>query len=251
MRRREVVTGLAGVAAVSVLSGPLRDSRTISDPEADVPTIAASGSPATICAAEPKADPGIYAIDEPAFATDWGGYDVGDRYANDGRLGEEWTVIGLERGDRGRAYPVPVLWYHEIVNDEFGGPVLITYCQICRSGLVTRRLVDGAPTRFEVSGQLWEPPREYTSASVANDRVIGVSERDGESVRVLNSGNLVLVDEATGSFWSQLLGQAICGPAAGDRLSVLPTTITTWEDWRATHPDGEVLLPPPHSGTVE
>lgn len=251
MRRRQILLGVGAAAAVGGLAGSLRDESETTEVEGDALTLAAAGSPETICAAEPEADPGIYAIDEPAFGTDWKAHAIGDRYANDGRMGENWTVIGIKRDGDARAYPVPVLWYHEIVNDEFGGPVLITYCQICRSGLVARRRVDGLPTRFEVSGQLWEPPREYTSASVAKDRVRGVAERGGESVRIFNSGNLVLLDRATGSFWSQLLARAICGPASGDRLSVVPATIATWGEWRTKHPEGEVLLPPPHSGTVE
>lgn len=154
MRRRQVLVGLGAAAAVGGLAGSLREESGTTDAARDTPTLAAAGSPGTICAAEPEADPGIYAIDEPAFGTDWDNHAIGDRYANDGRLGENWTVIGIERNGDARAYPVSVLWYHEVVNDEFGGPVLITYCQICRSGLVARRRVDGSPTQFEVSGQL-------------------------------------------------------------------------------------------------
>ena len=57
-----------------------------------------------------------------------------------------------------------------------------------------------------------------------------------------------MYDELTGSFWSQGIGRAICGPAAGTDLEIVPSTVTTWGEWRADHPEGEVLLPPPHSG---
>jgi hypothetical protein len=61
------------------------------------------------------------------------------------------------------------------------------------------------------------------------------------------AGNLVMVDDATGSYWSQLLARAICGPRAGDSLRIRPSTLTTWGKWRATHPETELLLPPPYS----
>jgi hypothetical protein len=34
-------------------------------------------------------------------------------------------------------------------------------------------------------------------------------------------------------------------------LSVVPSTVATWAEWRASHPDTDVLLPPPRSGTVD
>jgi hypothetical protein len=63
-------------------------------------------------------------------------------------------------------------------------------------------------------------------------------------------GNLVMYDEATRSYWSQILGEAICGPKTGERLSIVPSTVATWGDWQADNPDTEVLLPPPHSETA-
>lgn len=43
-------------------------------------------------------------------------------------------------------------------------------------------------------------------------------------------------DHDTGSIWSQPLGQAILGPRKGERLELLPSTLTTWEAWTAAHP---------------
>jgi len=59
-----------------------------------------------------------------------------------------------------------------------------------------------------------------------------------------------MVDDETGSYWSQLLGQAICGPAEGEQLTIRPSVLTTWGAWRDGHPDTTVLLPPPISDTV-
>ena len=44
-------------------------------------------------------------------------------------------------------------------------------------------------------------------------------------------------DHDTGSVWSQPLGEAILGPRKGERLELLPSTLTTWEAWRTAHPE--------------
>jgi hypothetical protein len=225
--------------------------------------LARQGVPATICETRAQPDPGIYAVLEPAFGADWSGVTVPDRYrfdgperagpnvdagTGDGSLAPDATVIGLSAdGDRARAYPLSLLWWHEVVNDDFGGPVLVTYCPICRSGMVADRLVGGAPARFLVSGHLWQAPGIQQAGAVADGRAFGTSLDDPDAAARV-SGNVVLVDQRTGSFWSQVLARAICGPRRGDRLAIRPSTVTSWRDWRTTHPDTDVLLPPPASG---
>jgi hypothetical protein len=44
-------------------------------------------------------------------------------------------------------------------------------------------------------------------------------------------------DHDTGSVWSQPLGEAILGPRKGEKLALLPSTLTTWDAWRGAHPD--------------
>ncbi|MDY6764245.1 MAG: DUF3179 domain-containing (seleno)protein, partial [Halobacteria archaeon] len=94
-----------------------------------------------------------------------------------------------------------------------------TYCPLCGSGVTAVREVDGEETVFGVSGLLWK-------------------------------SDLVMYDKRTGSLWSQILATAINGPKTGETLDLLPSTLTTWGEWRKTHPDSKVLLPPPISGTV-
>jgi hypothetical protein len=48
---------------------------------------------------------------------------------------------------------------------------------------------------------------------------------------------LVMYDRQTESLWSQLLGEAVAGPMQGTKLEFLPAFMTTWEDWKTTHPD--------------
>jgi len=218
--------------------------------EASTGGLAARGIPATICSEPIQADPGIYAVDDPAFASDWAGREIAPEYRRDGRLPDDETVIGLTADGRARAYPLSVLTIHEIVNDEFGGPLLVTYCPLCRSGLVAERVVDGAATDFGVTGLLWRPERIRAENSVADGRAFGAAGSAGADAEVGVNGNLVMYDRATRSYWSQILGRAVCGPATGTRLSIRPSTVTTWGEWRADHPDTDVLLPPPYSETA-
>jgi len=172
----------------------------------------------------------IPAIVDPAFGANWAGVSAevpaGAAAFREPklktiqpRLSDDERVVGVARAGEARAYPLRVLNWHEVVNDRLGGPLLVTYCPLCRTALAARRRVDGEVTRFGVSGLLFR-----------ND--------------------LVMYDGATGSHWSQLLATAIQGPMTGEALDLVPSTLTTLGEWRETHPDTVVLRPPPESGTV-
>lgn len=171
----------------------------------------------------------IPAIVEPAFARDWSGVELeaGSR-TFEPRLRPETPVIGVERHGVARAYPLRVLERHEVVNDAVPvsagtnadrEPLLVTYCPSCGSSMTARRRVGEAVPIFEVSHVLWR-------------------------------SNLVLRDSATRSLWSQLFAGAIRGPATGQQLSLVPSTLEPWASWRNAHPQTRVLLPPPLSGTL-
>ena len=64
----------------------------------------------------------------------------------------------------------------------------------------------------------------------------------GEPILLGNQGALwgnamTWWDHETGSLWSQPRGEAILGPLKGTKLDLLPSTLTTWGAWRASHPD--------------
>jgi hypothetical protein len=193
-----------GIPADSGGDGTVPDSRESLVVDPDLPL-----SESEITRAAPRDD--IPAITDPAFDADWS--------AVTATLGDRDRVIGVEARGDARAYPLPVLNWHEVVNDDFGGPLLVTYCPLCRSGVTADRRVDREETTFGVSGYLWQ--------------------RD-----------LVLYDDLTDSLWSQILGRAVRGPRTGDSLSLRPSTMATWGEWRREYPDTSVLLPPPESGTV-
>jgi hypothetical protein len=134
------------------------------------------------------------------------------------------AIPGID--DPSRAYPVRILNNHEIVNDSLPGgdgsvrPIAVTWCPICASAVVYDRRVDGRTLTFGTSGKL------------ADDA-------------------LVMYDRETGSEWKQPLGRAIAGPLEGTDLAVVPSTTTTWERFRAAHPDGAVLQPVHEPGSLQ
>lgn len=212
------------------------------------------GFPKTVCDFPPTVTDGIRAVVEPVVGPDWDELSVGERYrfGDDARKGlaDDSYVVGVERNGVPRAYPLSILWWHEVVNDTLGGdPVLVTYCPMCQTGMVAERRVEGVETVFRVSGQLWQAPAAYGFASAQEGRVFGVSTLTG-SQDVRNAANLVLYDEATRSYWSQILAKGICGPQSGTQMQILPSSVATWSEWRTAHPETDVLLPPPWSETA-
>jgi hypothetical protein len=76
---------------------------------------------------------------------------------------------------------------------------------------VFSRTVDGKEYTFGVSGKLW---------------------RNG----------LVMYDHQTDTLWSGVTGEALQGPLAGKRLTILAAVPKVrWRDWRAAYPQSQVL----------
>ena len=59
----------------------------------------------------------------------------------------------------------------------------------------------------------------------------------------INNQNFIMQDEATGSWWQQITGEAIFGSSKGQRLKPVPHDEVSFSIWRQEHPDGRVLLP--------
>jgi len=146
----------------------------------------------------------IQAINDPRFES----ADEADL-----ELRPEERVIGVVINGEAKAYPIPILSVHEIVNDVIGGePVAITWCPLCYTALVFSRRVEGKanPLTFGVSGKLLQ-------------------------------NTLVMFDRETNSLWSQLYGAALLGPLEGRRLAVFPSLHTEWRVWQSQHQDTRVL----------
>lgn len=229
MHRRGFLTRVSAGVVGMIGYGHVRPpGRTAPPPTADGRVQSVAGTPLPVpeeALANARPQDYIPAITDPTFDTDWSGLSI-SVYNNlnqleeiEPRLTAEDPVIGLVRGGEARAYPFRVLNWHEVVNDYFGGPLLVTYCPLCASGMTAERVIDGQSTVFGVSGKLW-------------------------------NSDLVMYDQSTGSLWSQIAATAIRGPMTGIQLSLVPSSTTTWGAWQADHPDTRVLIPPPISGTI-
>ncbi len=126
-------------------------------------------------------------------------------------LRDEDLVVGYASQSGAYAYPIKMLNYHEIVNDVIDGvPVLVSYCPLCASGVVYSRDLDGRVLLFGNTSALYE-------------------------------SDMVMYDHETGSYWFQVLGEAIVGPLTGKRLEMLPATNVTWGEWKRLHPETQIL----------
>lgn len=153
---------------------------------------------------------------DPEFAADWPG----------SGLDGDARVLGIIVDDDVRAYPVRMLNTHEIVNDVVGGEkVTVTFCPLCGSGVSFLRELEfegrTVETNFTASGYLFRT-------------------------------DMVMWDPETNQLWNQITGQSIAWLDSNEPASVghedleldlIPTTITTWDNWRQKHPDTLLLQP--------
>jgi hypothetical protein len=151
---------------------------------------------------------GIPPIDEPEFesveeAAGW--------------LEDDSPVMVVEIDDEVRAYPLAILTWHEIVNDEIAGvPMVVTYCPLCNSGLAFERTLetdDGEELvlDFGTSGRL------YLS-------------------------NLLMYDRQTHTIWTQFDGEGVIGEdLLGERLERVPAWLLGFDEFASAHPDAPVL----------
>lgn len=144
---------------------------------------------------------GIPAIDNPKF--------VDANQAN--YLANDDEVLAIYYNGIAKAYPIRILNYHEVVNDEFNEQVVIvTFCPLCGSGVAFLGSIDGAEFTFGVSGLLY-------------------------------NSDVLLYDRQTESLWSQLLGKAVSGPSVGKEIDLIAMEQTTWGNWKLRYPNSLVL----------
>ncbi|MFC2083329.1 DUF3179 domain-containing protein [Candidatus Bipolaricaulota bacterium] len=157
--------------------------------------------PALIQSGGPKKD-GIPSIDVPQFVS----VEEADEWIADNELVLAIIYKGIQR-----VYPLQILVWHEIVNDVVAGdPLLISYCPLCGSGIAYDRTFGNEAVEFGTSGKLY-------------------------------NSNLVMYDRRTDTYWSQIDGLAIVGELTGMELTAISIDTVAWRDWKAAHPDSEVL----------
>jgi hypothetical protein len=96
-------------------------------------------------------------------------------------------VICVENNGIAKGYPIRFLSYHHQVQDTIGGlPLIITYCNVCRTGRAFKPEVKGVHEKFRLVG--------------------------------MDHYNAMFEDETTGSWWRQSTGEAVAGPLKGEAL---------------------------------
>lgn len=126
-------------------------------------------------------------------------------------LDETDIVLGYAAGDEAFAYPVKILNFHEIVSHTVNGrPIIATYCPLCFSGVVYDRTVNGKVLLFGNTSALYE-------------------------------SDMVMLDHQTGSYWVQVSGRAVVGTLTDAQLEVLPSQMSSWQQWQALYPETKVL----------
>jgi hypothetical protein len=129
-------------------------------------------------------------------------------------LRDDDILLGVTSGHVAKAYPAADLAQHGAVADTVpDGPISVTWCGVCNTGVVFRADVKGRRLHFQY------------------DRMVGANE--------------VQKDLETGTSWQQATGEAIDGPLKGTRLTLYPVVRTTWNEWRRRYPQTMVLKPLP------
>lgn len=121
-------------------------------------------------------------------------------------------VVGVVIHGQARAYPLPMMNWHEVCNDRLGGrAIAVIWDGFCDTAMVVRRRVDGKLLRFGYSGLV------YNSNALLYD---------------------VRKNTAQESLWSPIAGRAIAGPAAAKKetLTFLPCQVVTWRNWKSMYP---------------
>ena len=148
---------------------------------------------------------GIPSLDNPKLIT----------AAEAGYLGEANLVFGVSINGDSRAYPLRIMGWHEMFNEVIGGvPVALAYCTLCGAGIL-----------FETTGNPPNKPFVFGSSGF------------------LYRSNKLMFDRATDSLWNQFTGEPVSGPLvdSGIKLKRRPVIITSWGEWKKTHPDTKVL----------
>jgi len=145
---------------------------------------------------------GIPPIDKPQFVT------IEEASA---WLADQEPVFALSYNGETKGYPLQILIWHEVANDEIAGePVAVTFCPLCNSAITFKRTVDGTVYDFGVSGKL-------------------------------RNSDLIMWDRQTESWWQQVTGEAIVGEMVGTQLEMIPTQLVSFADFKAAFPGAQVL----------
>ncbi len=128
-----------------------------------------------------------------------------------GWLDGKEPVVSLDMQGTAKAYPLQILTWHEIVNDEVAGvPVAVTFCPLCYAAIAFDRRIEGETYSFGVSG-------------------------------MLRHSDMIMYDRETETLWQQLNGEGIVGDLTGTKLIAIPAQIISFDQFVSSYPEGAVL----------
>lgn len=126
-------------------------------------------------------------------------------------LKENEPVLTLRIGEECKIYPLRVLMWHEIVNDNLADiAVAVTYCPLCNTGIAFNRQTDYGTLDFGTTGRL-------------------------------RFSNLIMYDRQTESWWQQATGEAVVGELTGILLEMIPVQLMSFSAAASSHPEALVL----------
>jgi hypothetical protein len=125
-------------------------------------------------------------------------------------LTDSSLIIGVEHNGEAKAYPIRYILYHHQVQDTIGGkPMIITYCNVCRTGRVFEPTVNDKHEEFRLVG--------------------------------MDHFNAMFEDATTKSWWRQATGEAVAGPLKGNVLPEVTSNQVTLKKWFELYPDAVVM----------
>ena len=126
-------------------------------------------------------------------------------------IDDKEPVIFVKIDNKVKAYPISVLMWHEIVNDELSNKkISVTFCPLCNSAIVFDRELEGKIYDFGTSG-------------------------------LLRNSDLVMYDRQTESLWQQFTGEGIVGNMVEKQLTILPSSLIGFKDVYTNFPNALVL----------
>ncbi len=144
---------------------------------------------------------GIPSIDDPIFINT----------ADATFMKDDDLMITVVLEDLALAFPIKILNWHEVVNVDYKGKsFVVTYCPLCRSGMVFNSWISGSKKTFGVSGLLY-------------------------------NSDVLLYDRETQSLWSQLDQRGIAGEASGTTLEWVYSQQMNWKTWKENFSNSKVL----------
>ncbi len=145
----------------------------------------------------------IKSIERPVFVRE------SERIQEPYRWSDDEKVIGVTVGGISRCYPLEILNWHEIVNDEIAGiPITVSYHPYTSTARVWKR--DAQTPSFGVTGLLYEH-------------------------------NMLLYDRNTISRWLQMENKCVNGSRRGETEEILSFVETSFANWKQIAPDTKIL----------